>query len=355
MYSMEPSSNRVRWSAGQWGILVAMGVFVLVIGAALTLIVRSGILGSGDMVATALAGPTVTVTPPLRVPYAVPSPAGLFWPVHAQALATPSAGGLLWWDSRFAYRVPILLDMVAAGAAAGTWARVILNGESALQAGQMRADGADLRVLVWDGERWWEIARRARPRLDKRGWDVLFHLQNAEIAGTGRYYLYHGNPSAGAPPVLEDAPETSRLLLTLGDAESVEWGPEVTWSANSAEAQMLVSPDGRIVITCPPGGPREDVRVRLRTVPLTERTGRGPLPDWELHADPAPGHPGPSNVAHWDPPLTVTINWAGLQANPADLMSWVHFAYDERTATWRSVPVQVDLDQGLIRITTDQP
>ena len=355
MYSLEEPPNRVRWSAGQWGLLVVMGVFVLLIGAALTLIVRSGVPASIDVVATALAGPTPTATPPLRVPDAVPSPAGLYWPAHAQALATPSAGGLLWWDARFETRVQILLDSVAAGAPAGTWARVILDGESAVEAGQMRADGADLRVLVWDGERWWEIPRQAQPRQDKRGWQVLFHLQDAEIARTGGYYLYHGNPSAGAPPVPEDAPETSRLLLTLGDAESVEWGPEVTWTANSAEPQNLVSPDGRVVITCVSGGPREEVRVRLRTVPLAERAGRGPFPDLELHADPAPGPPGASNVTHWDPPLVVTINWVGLQANEADLKSWVHFAYEERTATWRSVPVQVDLDQGLIRITTDQP
>ena len=44
------------------GFLVAMGVFVLVIGAALMLIVRSGVPGSVDVVATALAGPTATAT-----------------------------------------------------------------------------------------------------------------------------------------------------------------------------------------------------------------------------------------------------------------------------------------------------
>ena len=355
MDPMEFPSKGVRWSAGQWGVLVAMAVFLLTIGGALTLIVRSGTLRSIDVVATALAGPTPTATPPSLVPDAIPTLTGLYWPAQPQPLATPSAGALLWWDSRFAYRVPVLLDSVAAEAPAGTWARVIWDGEGAQQAGRMRADGADLRVLAWDGARWWEIPRRAQPRTEKRGWDVLFHLQDPEIARRGGYYLYHGNPAADGPPVAEDAPNTSRLVLALGDRESVEWGPEVLWSANSPQPQELVSADGRVVITCPPGAPREDVRVRLRTVPLVERTGRGPLPDWELHADPAPGPPGPSNVAHWDPPLTVTINWAGLQATVADLRGWVHFAYEERTATWRSVPVQANAEQGLVRVTTDQP
>jgi hypothetical protein len=125
--------------------------------------------------------------------------------------------------------------------------------------------------------------------------------------------------------------------------------------ANSATIQTLVSPDGRIAIQCPPGGPRETARVRLRTVPLPERTGNDPLPEFELHADPPPGPPGPLNVPHWDPPLTVTINWAGLPVDVEELRRRVHLVYDEHAGIWRSIPIAFDERRGMTYVTTDQP
>jgi hypothetical protein len=57
---------------------------------------------------------------------------------------------------------------------------------------------------------------------------------------------------------------------------------------------------------------------------------------------------------HWDPPLIVTINWAGLPVNSEDLEGWTHFVYDENTGVWYSIPVDLDRERGLIRIVTDQ-
>jgi hypothetical protein len=344
-------------SGTQWTVLIVMGGMLLAIGGALFWVLRVGAFGEPiDVLATAMAGPTPTLTPPVLVRDAVPTPEGLYWPPSAQPLATPNApSDLRWWDARFAHRAPILLDALASEVQVGTWAQVIFDGESAWQEGKMRADGADLRVLVWNGLDWWEIPRQARSRVGKRGWDVVFHLQGAEVAHSGAYYLYYGNPSAEPPPLAEDAPETSRLLLSLEDEESVEWGPEIAWTANSTATQTLVSPDGRIIIQCPSGGPSADVRVRLRTVPVRERDPHGPLPDFELHADPPPGPPGPNNVAHWNPPLTVIINWAGLPVGVADLENWAHFELDETTGLWRSAAVEFDRERGLIRVTTDQP
>jgi hypothetical protein len=219
----------------------------------------------------------------------------------------------------------------------------------------MRFDGADLRVVAWDGSRWSEIPRRAQPRLEKRGWDVVFPLQEPEIARGGAYYLYYGNPAAESAPLHEDAPDSSRLLLTLGEEEGVEWGPQITWTANGSTVQSLVSPDGRVVVQCPAGGPRNDVRVRLRTVPLSESNNSGPLPDFELHADPPPGPPDATNVIRWDPPLTITINWSGLPVDPRFLATRVHFVYDGDRNTWYSVPITFDEEKGLTRLVTDQP
>jgi hypothetical protein len=355
--STSPARQMIQLSVGQWIVLIVMGGLLLAIGGAFVWILGGGTFsGPADVIATVVAGPTPTPTPPGLVRDALPTPRGLYWPPDVQRLATPNApNDLLWWDARFLYRQRIFLDVVASEAPSGTWAQVIFDGETAWSEGKMRADGADLRVLVWDGFNWWEIPRRARFRLGVRGWDVFFHLQDTEIARVGHYYLYYGYPFAESAPVIEDAPEMSRLLLDFGEEESVEWGPEITWTANSTTTQTLVSPDGRIVIQSPPGGPRKDVRVKLRTVPVDEKQSYGSLPDFEFHVDPAPVPVGPSNVVHWDPPLTVIINWAGLLIDVTELENWVHFAHDENTGSWYSVAVEFDRKQGLIRMTTDQP
>jgi hypothetical protein len=189
------------------------------------------------------------------------------------------------------------------------------------------------------------------------GWNVFFVLQSAGThdAGIPDYYLYYGSPEAESAPVAQEQFEVSNLLLALGDEQSVEWGPQVVWLADSGATQTLVSPDGRIVIQHPPGGLDKDISVRLRTVPMAERKGYGPLPDFELHAAPPPGRPGPDGIVRWDPPVTVLINLAGLPIVEQDLQSWVHFAYDSATGKWFGVPAEFDAQRGLIRITTDQP
>jgi hypothetical protein len=342
-------------TTNQWVVLIAMAGMLVAIGAMLLLVLRAGSVARSEEWTAALSGPTPTPTPPASVPDAVPTPSGLYQPPDPQPLFTPHApGGLRWWDARFAYRQPVLLDAVASQAPAGTWARVLFDGESAQRDGKMRADGADLRVVVWDGTNWWEIPRSARPRREKRGWNVLFAMQKREIAQGGAYYIYYGNPLAESAPLAETAPETSRLLLSLDSEQGVEWGPEITWTANSTTTQTLVSPDGRVAFACPPGGVRRDTRVRLRTVPLAEKNTQGPLPNFELHADPPPGPPHPTHVVVWDAPLTLTINWAGLAVTEEDLRDWVHFAYDTASGTWYGVPVEVDVERGLIRVTSDQ-
>jgi hypothetical protein len=291
---------------------------------------------------------------------AIATAEGLYWPPDPVPLATPHAsGGFLWWDARFAYRRAVRLDVVASEAPVGTWARLILDGERARREGKMRVDAADVRLLVWDGLHWWEIPRHVRRLPETMGWELVFQLQGAQWVptkgdGQGAYYVYYGQPFAPSPPMIEDVPEAPPLLLQLAAEEQVEWGPEVVWRAGAPTAQTLVSPDGRIVIQCQPDAVVQDTRVRLRTIPLSERRGHGPLPDFELHADPPPGPPGPDNVVRWAPPLSVTINWAGLAVDPQYLETWAHFAYDTSKGVWYAVPVQYDPDRGVIRIRTDQ-
>ncbi len=351
----------------QWLVVGAMGATLFVLVAATVLVLwLSGRPAAGVSIApppsasaaTATPTPTPTATParPIYVPDAVPTPEGLYWPPEPQLLSMPNApGDLIWWDARFLYRQPILLDVVAQEAPAGTWAQLLFDGRDQQRAGQMRDDGADLRVVIWDGRNWWEIPRRAQPRHDKRGWQILFHIQSPEIAAQGGYYLYYGNPFAAPPPAAIDAPENSRLLLTLGQQESVEWGPEITWSAHATATQTLVSPDGRIVIECPPGALDKNVRVRLRTAPFSESDHNRPLPDFELHVDPPPHPTDWSNVVRWSPPLRVIINWAGLAVDVRDLRGRIHFEYDMNSGAWYSVPIEFDERTGQTRLTTEQP
>ncbi len=253
----------------------------------------------------------------------------------------------------------MLLDEVASQAPGGTWARLILDGARAQREGKTRADAADVRVAVWDGQNWWEIPRYVRPLPETTGWELGFQLQGTRLGSPDGdlgyvYCVYYGHPFAGPPPTVESTPETRSLLLKIAKPEAVEWGPEVVWRADAETTQTLVSPDGRVVIEAQPSALREDTRVRLRTVPLSERSGHGPLPDFELHADPPPGLPGPDNVVRWDPPLSVTIHWTGLEVDARYLETWAHFAYDTDRGVWYSVAVEYDPEQGVIRFTTDQ-
>ncbi|MBN1582519.1 MAG: hypothetical protein JXA89_17555 [Anaerolineae bacterium] len=300
--------------------------------------------------------PTATPVLPLLVPDAVPTAEGLYWPPEPQLLETPNApSNLLWWDAGYLYRRPVLLDVIAAKSPAGTWAEVLFSGQGELLEGRTLGNGDDLRVVVWDGDHWWEIPRSARLRRTKPGWEILFQIQDPSIARRGGYYLYFGNAFASPPPIAGDAPESSRLLLAFGERESGEWGPTVLWKADTTATQTIVSPDGRIVVSCPPGGLRHDVRVQLRTVPFQESTKNWPLPEFELHADPPPEPPGWSNVIRWSPPLRITINWAGLPVDVQTLRDRTHFEYDVDRGTWYRIPIEFDERQGLLRITTEQP
>jgi hypothetical protein len=259
----------------------------------------------------------------------------------------------LWWDTRFAYRRAIELDEIAVRAPAGTAAEVLWDGERAVREGRARGDRADVRIAYWDGQWQHELKRTIREGPGGRGWRISFLLVG-EDAGVGRYYLYYGYPKVAGTDLDGDVQNGRALLLALGPRESVEWGPMVTWAAHSTATQSLVSPDGRIVFEHPAGGLDQETRVRLRIVPTSERSGFGPLPDYEFHADPAPQGLGEGRLARWDPPITVSINWAGVPGN-ASSITWAHFRHDPAAGTWESVPIEVNAETGILRFTTDQP
>lgn len=355
-----PIGRSRRWRAfdtNQWVLLGVLGGLLLAIGATLVLILRSG-----------MTQPTLSVfsTPDLEpdsTPWAFvvegESPVlDVYWPPNPQRLASPDApGNRTWWDMRFAYRRAVLLDVVAERAPRGTAVEVVWDGDAAVRAGLVRADGADVRIVYWDGQWWHDLERTIGPGARGQGWRISFTLAGND-GGTGHYHLYYGYPHATrVAPVLPTGQERVEyaLALALGPQEAVEWGPSVMWTAHSTDVQTLVSPDGRMVFEHPAGGLSQDTRVRLRIVPVSERSGFGALPDYEFHADPPPGSGrGDGQVVYWDPPVTVTINWAGLPGNASSL-TWSHFRYDWTAATWKPVPIEVNAESGILRFTTDQP
>ena len=359
-----PQGRSRRWrglTTRQWVVLVTLAGLLLAVAAALALVLRSGM--SGPRV---LAPPATDLEPgsaSLPHPGAVISSSlNVYWPPQPQPLAPPDApGNRLWWDMRYAYRREVLLDEVAQRAPDGTMAEVLWDGDAAVSAGRARPDGSDVRVVYWDGQWWHEHARSIWRDAGKPGWHISFALAGGDEGG-GRYHLYYGVPQVlgssgteiGPAPEGEDGPASHALLVALAPEEAVEWGPMVLWTANSADAQVLVSPDGRLVFEHPAGGLRHDTRVRLRIVPLSERSGWGPLPEYEFHADPPPGVAEEGQLARWDPPVRVSINWAGLPGEGPS-RTWVRFRYDETAAAWSPIQIEVDVETGMLHFSTDQP
>jgi hypothetical protein len=332
--------------------LALLGGLLLVLGGTLVLVLRSG---AGSPIWSAVNSVPVPA-PTAHASEAQALDAELYWPPRPQPLAAPDApGNLLWWDARFAYRRALLFDVVAQRAPPGSKVEVLWDGDAAVGEGKARADGADVRVAFCDGTRPRELARSLVVDAERRTWRITFALVDG--GGSGVYHLYYGRgaqvaSSVGGPSWDEDAEPP--LTLALGDEEAVEWGPVVMWTADSATPQTLVSPDGRITFQHPAGGLRQDTRVRLRTVPESERAGSGALPDYEFHADPPPNGREAEHLVRWDPPVTVTINWAGARGS-ASSVRWVHFRYDLPTGTWNPVPIEFDAETGVMRFTTDQP
>jgi hypothetical protein len=281
----------------------------------------------------------------------------VYWPPKPQLLAPPDApGNRTWWDTRFAYRRAVLLDVFAQRSPTGSAVEVLWDGDAAVREGMARADGADVRIVYWDGQWWHDLERIVGSGRGGQGWRISFALVDGD-EGVGRYHLYYGYPDvreAQASTASDDKQTEHALELALGPQEAVEWGPTVTWTAHSTATQTLVSPDGRFVFEHPAGGLLQDTRVRLRIVPPSERSGFGALPDYEFHADPPPGMAWDGQNVRWDPPVTVSINWAGLPGKALG-PSWVHFQHDSATGTWKAVQIELNAETGMLRFTTDQP
>lgn len=123
----------------------------------------------------------------------------VFQPLYAAAPAGQ------WWDTNHIYRQTLT---VTTGASAplnrynGYTAMRSLNTSTLVGAGKLLASCNDLRVVWWNGSAWVEIDRHI-VNCNTTTTQVWFKLQAdiGDSASDDNYYLYYGNPAAGAGPV----------------------------------------------------------------------------------------------------------------------------------------------------------
>jgi uncharacterized membrane protein len=115
-------------------------------------------------------------------------------PEEIQGTAYPS-----WWNTNYNYRHRLRLVGDENNYAAGCSARITIDTNQFINAGQMQADADDWRVVFWDdvAGNWQELDRHYVS--NEITW---FNLQRAlQPYGIDEgYYIYYGNPSATNPP-----------------------------------------------------------------------------------------------------------------------------------------------------------
>jgi len=149
-----------------------------------------------------------------------------------------SVGGVTGWG----YRRGVFIDNnVTEELPAGYSVMLILDTETLVNEGKLQADGDDLRV-VWDnGTTLVELDRVAETAFNSPNTEIWFKTQ-APIPGNGRdsdYYIYYGNPSAGAPPANR---ANVYALWDDFDGSSLdpEWDPSGSVTVSGGQVHLAV-------------------------------------------------------------------------------------------------------------------
>ena len=147
----------------------------------------------------------------------------IFQPLYAAAPAGQ------WWDTNHTYRQALT---VTTGASAplnrynGYTAMRSLNTSTLIGAGKLLASCDDLRVAWWNGSAWVELDRHI-VNCNTAATQVWFKLRAdiGDSASDDNYYLYYGNPAAGAGPA-----NKNNVYVYYDDFESYTLGsPPSGW------------------------------------------------------------------------------------------------------------------------------
>lgn len=126
--------------------------------------------------------------------------------------------GPTWWDPSYQFRQRLDVSAGAAAVPGGYTVPVTLDHAALVSVNMARADGADARIMRWDGTTWTELDRILA---DGSSWNstttqLLFRTTDPVAADSASvYWLYLGNDTPSAPP--EDP---NQVFLLNEDFES---------------------------------------------------------------------------------------------------------------------------------------
>jgi len=161
-----------------------------------------------------------------------------------------AAATSLWWDTAWdgRYNVDVATGPVSPDKGyAGYTARIApLDTQSLVASGDLQSDCRDLRLLYYDGLGWQELPRHVIG-CNTATTDIRFALA-ADIpasASDDNYYLYYGNPAAGAPAGLSP----TNVYLWFDDAATDRSGSYVrgridNWHGDGWDDSLSWNPAG---------------------------------------------------------------------------------------------------------------
>ncbi|MEW5958145.1 MAG: PKD domain-containing protein, partial [Chloroflexota bacterium] len=259
-------------------------------------------------------------------------------------LATPTLD-MVWWDDAYFFRRQLILAGPLTYTAAVTTVLEISLDTAALMADEkLREDGDDLRVLYWDETTGWRELPRAVSWLNAVTTTLRFPLQATITDTSDSYFLYYGNAVAGTPP---------QLYQPAGQTPGVTFGPEqtpvVTLTLTPQAGGRLTSAEGNLTVEFPAGAVAQTTVVTHTPYRSAVAQGRDQLNRFELTAATSSGDP----VAGFAAPLRLTVDYSGLDVEPAEEDSVLFFTWDETAGEWQPITTTVDPATNLATAMVD--
>ncbi len=161
---------------------------------------------------------------------------------------------LNWWDDDFFYRrqltiTPTIPVSYTSNASVETPVRLTLDTQELVQAGKLRTDAADLRVVYRDGDLFHELPREVR-WANTVTTTVWFPLHGPLAEADSSYYLYYGNAVGSDPSDSIDGVFGSGQTLVAhvdGRTEGSQWevgaitGDGFAWVGGEESGQIAAS------------------------------------------------------------------------------------------------------------------
>ncbi len=149
-------------------------------------------------------------------------------------LAAPRAEGAAppgqWWNAAYSERLNITVTAGTTAAPTDYSMYVTIDHARMVSTGRSLASGDDVRVVYWNGGGWVELDRLLDDQSSWNTWrmGLWFRTQAAIPANTtdDNYYIYYGNPAAGAPPT-----DWTMVFLFYDDFNAVGLDTTTRWNA----------------------------------------------------------------------------------------------------------------------------